>query len=105
MLPKNATCGNMRALPSFVVPVVTGWLAVWYHLVPMSRAKESRDVAAVRERILSAAFEAFRERGYAATSTREIATRAHVSKRALYALIGNKQKMLVAAIGERAKRF
>jgi AcrR family transcriptional regulator len=70
----------------------------------MSRAKESSDVA-VRERILTAAFEAFRERGYAATSTLEIATRAHVSKRELYALVGNKQKMLIAAIGERAKRF
>jgi AcrR family transcriptional regulator len=71
----------------------------------MSRAKESSDAAAVRERILTAAFEAFRERGYAATSTLEIATRAHVSKRELYALVGNKQKMLIAAIGERAKRF
>jgi len=71
----------------------------------MSRAKESGDAAAVRERILTAAFEAFHERGYAATSTLEIATRARVSKRELYGLVGNKQKMLVAAIGERAKRF
>jgi AcrR family transcriptional regulator len=71
----------------------------------MSREKESSDPAAVRERILTAAFEAFRERGYAATSTLEIATRAHVSKRELYALVGNKQKMLIAAIAERAKRF
>jgi AcrR family transcriptional regulator len=71
----------------------------------MSRAKASSDAAAVRERILTAAFEAFRERGYAATSTLEIATRAHVSKRELYALVGNKQKMLIAAIADRAKRF
>ena len=71
----------------------------------MSRAKEGSDAAAVRERILTAAFEAFRERGYAATSTLEIATRAHVSKRELYALFGNKQKMLIAAIAERSKRF
>src|SRR5262245_45156202 len=71
----------------------------------MSRTKESSDAAAVRDRILTAAFEAFRERGYAATSTLEIATRAHVSKRELYALVGNKQKMLIAAIGQRAKRF
>jgi AcrR family transcriptional regulator len=70
----------------------------------MSRTKESSD-ATVRERILTAAFEAFRERGYAATSTLEIATRARVSKRELYALVGNKQKMLIAAIGERAKRL
>jgi AcrR family transcriptional regulator len=71
----------------------------------MSRARKSSDEAAVRERILTAAFEAFQERGYAATSTLEIATRAHVSKRELYALVGNKQKMLIAAIGERAKRM
>jgi AcrR family transcriptional regulator len=71
----------------------------------MSRVNKSTDEAAVRERILTAAFEAFQERGYAATSTLEIATRAHVSKRELYALVGNKQKMLIAAIAERAKRF
>ena len=78
---------------------------MWYYSVPMSRAKETADSAAVRDRILTAAFEAFQERGYAATSTLEIATRARVSKRELYALVGNKQQMLIAAIGERAKRL
>jgi len=43
--------------------------------------------------------------GYAATSTLEIASRARVSKRELYALVGNKQKMLIAAIGDRARRL
>ena len=71
---------------------------MWYYLVPMSRAKENSD-ATVRDRILTAAFEAFRERGYVATSSLEIATRARVSKRDLYALVGNKQQMLIAAIG------
>jgi AcrR family transcriptional regulator len=71
----------------------------------MSRANTRRDLSGVRDRILTAAFEAFREGGYAATSTLEIATRARVSKRELYALVGNKQKMLIAAIGERAKRL
>jgi AcrR family transcriptional regulator len=71
----------------------------------MSRARETGDSAAVRERILTAAFDAFQERGYAATSTLEIATRARVSKRELYVLIGNKRKMLIAAIGERARRL
>ena len=69
------------------------------------RTKDSSDAATARERILTAAFEAFQERGYAATSTLEIATRARVSKRELYALVGNKQQMLIAAIGERAKRL
>ena len=71
----------------------------------MSRLHATNGSDAVRERILIAAFEAFRERGYAATSTLEIATRARVSKRELYALVGNKQKMLITAIGERAKRL
>jgi AcrR family transcriptional regulator len=35
----------------------------------------------------------------------QIATRARVSKRDLYALVGNKQEMLIACISERAKRF
>jgi AcrR family transcriptional regulator len=71
----------------------------------MSRQKENTDAGPVRQRILAAAFEAFQERGYAATSTLEIATRARVSKRELYALVGNKQEMLIAAIGHRAKRL
>jgi AcrR family transcriptional regulator len=71
----------------------------------MSRVKQDVDDASVHDRILDAAFEAFMERGYAATSTLEIATRARVSKRELYALVGNKQQMLIAAIGERAKQL
>jgi AcrR family transcriptional regulator len=69
------------------------------------RRQEGGDETAVRERILKAAFAAFTKRGYAKTSTLEIATRARVSKRELYALVGNKQEMLVACIGERAKRL
>ena len=57
------------------------------------------------DRILNAAFAAFMKRGYAPTSTLEIATRARVSKRELYALVGNKQEMLIACIRERAKRL
>ena len=60
---------------------------------------------AVRERILEAAFAAFIKSGYAAASTLEIATRARVSKRELYAFVGNKHEMLIACISRRAKRF
>jgi AcrR family transcriptional regulator len=59
----------------------------------------------VRKRILDAAFAAFMKSGYATASMLEIATRARVSKRELYALVGNKQEMLIACISERAKRF
>ena len=69
------------------------------------RHLDDRDETAVRRRILEAAFAAFMKNGYAATSTLEIATRARVSKRELYALVGNKQKMLMACIAERARRF
>ncbi|HEY2473553.1 MAG TPA: TetR/AcrR family transcriptional regulator [Candidatus Cybelea sp.] len=58
-----------------------------------------------RERILEAAFASFMESGYAAATTLEIATRARVSKRELYALFGNKQEILMSAIRERAKRL
>jgi AcrR family transcriptional regulator len=59
----------------------------------------------VRARILEAAFAAFTKNGYAASGTLEIATRARVSKRELYALVGNKREMLIACIGARAGRL
>jgi len=69
------------------------------------RRQKGGDETAVRKRILEAAFAAFMKSGYATTSTLEIATRARVSKRELYTLVGNKQEMLIACISERAKRF
>jgi AcrR family transcriptional regulator len=68
------------------------------------RPAEPEDTPA-RGRILEAAFSAFRESGYAGTSTLEIATRARVSKRELYALVGNKDELLAACIGARARRL
>src|SRR5919201_6080386 len=78
------------------------------NMAAASRPAQRRDSGgdtSVRERILEAAFAAFMENGYAATSTLEIATRARVSKRELYAQVGNKQAMLVACITERARRL
>jgi AcrR family transcriptional regulator len=69
------------------------------------RRQQSDEESVVRDRILEAAFAAFMKNGYATTSTLEIATRARVSKRELYALVGNKQAMLIACISERAKRL
>jgi AcrR family transcriptional regulator len=71
----------------------------------MSKRRQGGDGTAVRERILEAAFRAFMKSGYATTSTLQIATRARVSKRELYALVGNKQEMLIACISERATRL
>jgi AcrR family transcriptional regulator len=86
---------------------------VWYRVKQQIVATSSisklypddPDENPVRKRIVGAAFSVFMERGYAETSTLEIATRARVSKRELYALVGNKQEMLVACIKERAKRL
>ena len=73
--------------------------------LPSKERQEDRDETEVRARILDAAFAAFMKSGYAATSTLEIATRARVSKRELYALVGNKQEMLIACISARARRL
>src|ERR1700756_5033046 len=78
-------------------------------MVPMGTMSResavSEDLSAIRSRILGAAFDAFVEHGYEDTTTIEIATRAKVSKRELYALVGNKQEMLAACIRSRAQRF
>jgi AcrR family transcriptional regulator len=70
-----------------------------------ARTKLESDPKPVRERILGAAMQAFMELGYAEASTLEIATRAQVSKRELYALFGSKQAMLAACITDRAQRM
>jgi AcrR family transcriptional regulator len=70
----------------------------------MPKHRQKGEIKA-RDRILEAAFRAFRKSGYAKASTLEIATRARVSKRELYALVGNKQEILIASISERAKRL
>jgi AcrR family transcriptional regulator len=74
-------------------------------MTSLSKERQEGDETAVRARILEAAFAAFTRSGYAAASTLEIATRARVSKRELYALVGNKQEMLVACISARAGRL
>ena len=71
----------------------------------MTAREEETGGTEARKRILGAALSAFMEAGYAQTSTLEIATRARVSKRELYALFGNKEAMLVACITERAQRL
>jgi AcrR family transcriptional regulator len=59
----------------------------------------------LRERILNAAFTTFMERGYAGTSTSEIAKRARASKRELYSEFGSKQAILVACIDRGARQM
>jgi AcrR family transcriptional regulator len=67
------------------------------------RAAPAAAEPAPRGRVLRAAFALFHERGFAKTSMLEIATRAQVSKRDLYALFDNKHALLAAGIAERAQ--
>src|SRR5215472_5159442 len=60
---------------------------------------------AICGRIIGAAFEAFLAEGYANTSMHEIAMRAKVSKRDLYANFPNKQALLLTCISNRAQRM
>ena len=61
--------------------------------------------SALRQRILDAAFGAFLECGYHGTSTLEIASRAKVSKRELYAHFGSKEALFAAGIKNRSARM
>jgi len=58
-----------------------------------------------RESILNAAFCVIMERGYERASTLDIATRAKVSKRELYALFQSKQDIFTECIAARAERM
>jgi AcrR family transcriptional regulator len=60
---------------------------------------------ALCDRIVGAAFETIMKKGYWDTSMLDIATRAKVSKRDLYAMYPNKQAVLVAVITSRAARM
>src|SRR5882757_714209 len=102
---------------STMVPHGTTWNALYGTIgyrcqeVSVRRMKASaspppaEDGDSMRKRILGAAFKLFVEKGYAGTSTLEIATRAKVSKRDLYASVGNKQAMLVAGITGRTAKM
>jgi AcrR family transcriptional regulator len=75
------------------------------HVMATDYAGAGRAEPSLRERVLRAAFGVFRKRGFSGASTLEIATRAKVSKRDLYALFGSKHAMLAACIKERAARM
>jgi AcrR family transcriptional regulator len=66
-------------------------------------ARPAETDGSARDRIIRAAFGLFAERGFAATSMLEIATRAKLSKRDIYALYENKHALLADCIGERTR--
>jgi AcrR family transcriptional regulator len=67
-----------------------------------NQSPEPRDA---RSRIIESTFQVLMEHGYAGASTREIARRARVSKRELYALFDSKDGILAAMITSRAGRM
>ena len=67
-------------------------------------SKQEAGEDTLRHRIMSAAFAVFAERGIAAASTLEIATRAQVSKRELYRSFESKQALLDECLGAVAAR-
>ena len=72
---------------------------------PFSHGRSKPGSSSIRVRILEAAFTLFREHGFSSTSMLDIATRARVSKRDLYALFNNKHAVLTAGISERAQQM
>jgi AcrR family transcriptional regulator len=72
---------------------------------PAERRDEGEIAAERRRRIQAAAFEIVKERGYAQATTLEIATRAKVSKRELYALFDDKQAIIASCIAERVRHM
>jgi len=64
-----------------------------------------RQNESTRDRVVEAAFALFCQNGFSGVSMLEIATRAQVSKRDLYALFRNKQAVLADCIKERARRL
>lgn len=70
-----------------------------------SPPREDRSLVQRREAILEAAKELFYAKGFDATTTDEIATRARVSKRTIYELFATKRDMVTALIAETSDRM
>jgi AcrR family transcriptional regulator len=92
---------------NFVYDAVTNAKAIFVQRIEKSLPRNPVPTTenALRTRIMVAAFEAFMENGYAGTSTLEIATRAKISKRDLYANFPGKRAVLLACITNRAARM
>lgn len=102
-----------------MVPLGTNEAKLWYPPVPsqgiMPKKPPKRpapfshapidDLPPRRRAILAAAYEVLMEQGYAGANTLEIATRAKVSKRELYAEFGSKAGILEALIASTAARM
>lgn len=73
--------------------------------VPRPKRRRRRSSAAVRELISAAARDLFAKRGYAATTTRDIALEAGVDEATIYRHFGSKAKLFETAVGEPYHQF
>jgi AcrR family transcriptional regulator len=69
------------------------------------KRRRRRSSAAVRELVSAAARDLFAKRGYAVTTTRDIALEAGVDEATIYRHFGTKAKLFEAAVGEPYHRF
>jgi AcrR family transcriptional regulator len=66
--------------------------------------RRKRDSAATREALLQAASELFAERGFSATTVRDIAARARVNQALLFRYFGSKQELFAAVLSHNSTR-
>src|SRR5215468_7689032 len=98
-----AGTNGYRRKETYAVPIGTRQGEI--DMTMRSRPSDDRpaeEVPLARRRILDAACALVHERGYAATGTRDIAARARVSKRELYAEFGSKEGIFGAMIASRS---
>ncbi|MBB4954516.1 AcrR family transcriptional regulator [Agrobacterium vitis] len=63
-----------------------------------AKGRPRKDDNARRDRILQAAYQAFVELGYGATTTDQVAARSHISKQTLYRLFASKEALFKAVV-------
>lgn len=68
----------------------------------MTRRGQAQEALTARERILDSALEAFAEKGFSGTSTKEIAKRAKVNEVTIFRQFRSKRALFAAVISERS---
>ncbi|GAA4859314.1 TetR/AcrR family transcriptional regulator [Saccharopolyspora rosea] len=71
----------------------------------MTQSRRKRDSAATKDALLQAAAELFAERGFNATTVRDVATRAGANQALLFRYFGSKQELFAAVLNHNSTRF
>ncbi|MDA3646536.1 TetR family transcriptional regulator [Saccharopolyspora indica] len=67
--------------------------------------RRKRDSAATKQALLQAASELFAERGFNATTVRDVAARAEVNQALLFRYFGSKQELFAAVLGHKSAQL